>query len=130
VPKVCFVALAVLIFPLNFAFVILEKYFPEYTAGPDINKAKYILWLFIQANRARLSVYRSKRLLPSRITEPVLRYSPRLCSLTQVTDTTNFRLVIAVTEEAILQNALKDWYPVSCAVGGCHFFSACESLVF
>jgi hypothetical protein len=47
VPKVCFVALAVLIFPLTFALVILEKYFPEYTAGPDINKAKYILWLFI-----------------------------------------------------------------------------------
>ena len=38
--------------------VALEKYFPEYTAGPDINKAaKYILWRFMQANRARLSVY-------------------------------------------------------------------------
>jgi guanine nucleotide-binding protein G(i) subunit alpha len=38
--------------------VPLEKYFPEYTAGPDINKAaKYILWRFMQANRARLSVY-------------------------------------------------------------------------
>lgn len=49
--------------------VPLEKYFPEYTAGPDINKAaKYILWRFMQANRARLSVY------------------PHL---TQATDTTN-----------------------------------------
>ena len=38
--------------------VPLEKYFPEYTGGPDINKAaKYILWRFMQANRARLSVY-------------------------------------------------------------------------
>jgi guanine nucleotide-binding protein subunit alpha len=38
--------------------VPLEKYFPEYTAGPDINKAaKYILWRFMQANWARLSVY-------------------------------------------------------------------------
>ena len=38
--------------------VPLEKYFPEYTGGADINKAaKYILWRFMQANRARLSVY-------------------------------------------------------------------------
>ncbi|OAX35533.1 heterotrimeric G protein alpha subunit, partial [Rhizopogon vinicolor AM-OR11-026] len=38
--------------------VPIEKYFPEYTGGPDINKAaKYILWKFMQANRARLSVY-------------------------------------------------------------------------
>lgn len=38
--------------------VPLERYFPEYTGGPDINKAaKYILWRFTQANRARLSVY-------------------------------------------------------------------------
>jgi guanine nucleotide-binding protein G(i) subunit alpha len=38
--------------------VPLEKFFPEYTGGEDINKgAKYILWRFMQANRARLSVY-------------------------------------------------------------------------
>lgn len=38
--------------------VPLERYFPEYTGGSDINKAaKYILWRFMQANRARLSVY-------------------------------------------------------------------------
>jgi guanine nucleotide-binding protein G(i) subunit alpha len=38
--------------------VPLEKFFPEYTGGQDINKgAKYILWRFMQANRARLSVY-------------------------------------------------------------------------
>ena len=35
-----------------------RKIFPEYTAGPDINKAaKHILWRFIQANREQLSVY-------------------------------------------------------------------------
>ncbi|KIM72129.1 hypothetical protein PILCRDRAFT_745996 [Piloderma croceum F 1598] len=68
--------------------VPLEKYFPEYTAGPDINKAaKYILWRFMQANLARLSVY------------------PHL---TQATDTTNIRLVFAAVKETILQNALKD----------------------
>ncbi|KIM74712.1 hypothetical protein PILCRDRAFT_79748, partial [Piloderma croceum F 1598] len=34
----------------------IEKYFPEHTAGPDINEAeKYILWRFRQANRARSS---------------------------------------------------------------------------
>jgi guanine nucleotide-binding protein G(i) subunit alpha len=68
--------------------VPLEKHFPEYTGGDDINKAaKYILWRFMQANRARLSVY------------------PHL---TQATDTTNIRLVFAAVKETILQNALKD----------------------
>jgi guanine nucleotide-binding protein subunit alpha len=68
--------------------VKLEKYFPEYTGGADINKAaKYILWRFMQANRARLSVY------------------PHL---TQATDTSNIRLVFAAVKETILQNALKD----------------------
>ncbi|KAH6897831.1 heterotrimeric G-protein alpha subunit, GPA3-like protein [Coprinopsis sp. MPI-PUGE-AT-0042] len=68
--------------------VPLERYFPEYTGGTDINKAaKYILWKFMQANRARLSVY------------------PHL---TQATDTTNIRLVFAAVKETILQNALKD----------------------
>src|SRR6266542_2099513 len=43
---------------LCFPKVPLERYFSEYTGGPDINKAaKYILWKFMQANRARLSVY-------------------------------------------------------------------------
>lgn len=38
--------------------VPLERYFPEYSGGADINKAaKYILWRFMQTNRARLSVY-------------------------------------------------------------------------
>ncbi|KAF8176977.1 heterotrimeric G-protein alpha subunit, GPA3-like protein [Pholiota molesta] len=68
--------------------VPLERYFPEYTGGSDINKAaKYILWKFMQANRARLSVY------------------PHL---TQATDTSNIRLVFAAVKETILQNALKD----------------------
>jgi len=36
----------------------LENHFPEYTGGADVNKgAKYILWRFMQANRARLNVY-------------------------------------------------------------------------
>ncbi|TFK27910.1 G-alpha-domain-containing protein [Coprinopsis marcescibilis] len=36
----------------------LEHYFPKYTGGADIKKAaKYILWRFRQANRAKLNVY-------------------------------------------------------------------------
>ncbi|KAF9260803.1 heterotrimeric G-protein alpha subunit, GPA3-like protein [Marasmius fiardii PR-910] len=67
--------------------VPLERYFSEYTGGNDTNKAaKYILWKFMQANRARLSVY------------------PHL---TQVTDLTGIRLVAAAVKETILQNALK-----------------------
>ncbi|KAK0190316.1 heterotrimeric G-protein alpha subunit, GPA3-like protein [Armillaria mellea] len=66
----------------------LERYFPEFPGGKDINKAaKYILWRFMKANRARLSVY------------------PHL---TQATDTTNVRLVFVAVKETILQNALKD----------------------
>lgn len=68
--------------------IALEKYFPEYTGGPDVNKgAKYILWRFTQLNRARLSIY------------------PHL---TQATDTSNIRLVFAAVKETILQNALRD----------------------
>ncbi len=38
--------------------VPLERYFPEYTGENDVNKAaKYILWRFMQVNRARLTVY-------------------------------------------------------------------------
>ncbi|KAG9320784.1 hypothetical protein KVV02_005058 [Mortierella alpina] len=68
--------------------VPLEKYFPDYTGGPDIGKAaKYILWRFTQTNRARLHIY------------------PHM---TQATDTLNIRLVFAAVKETILQNALKD----------------------
>ena len=86
--------------------VPLERYFPEYTGGSDVNKgAKYILWRFMQANRARLSVY------------PQYVHFARLCatlnlradSLTQATDTSNIRLVFAAVKETILQNALKDY---------------------
>ncbi|KAL0574068.1 Guanine nucleotide-binding protein alpha-2 subunit [Marasmius crinis-equi] len=68
--------------------VPLKTYFSEYTGGNDINKAaKFILWKFVNLNRARLSVY------------------PHL---TQATDTSNIRHVFAAVRETILQNALKD----------------------
>ncbi|KAF8872814.1 heterotrimeric G-protein alpha subunit, GPA3-like protein [Infundibulicybe gibba] len=68
--------------------VPLERYFPEYPGGTDTNKAaKYILWQFMQTNRARLSLH------------------PHI---TQATDTRNIRLVFAAVKEIILQNALKD----------------------
>lgn len=66
----------------------LEKYFPDYTGGQDINKAaKYILWRFVQLNRANLSIY------------------PHV---TQATDTSNIKLVFAAIKETILENSLKD----------------------
>ncbi|KAH7906832.1 guanine nucleotide binding protein, alpha subunit [Hygrophoropsis aurantiaca] len=65
----------------------LEQYFPEYTGGADVNKAtEYILWRFMQANRARLSIY------------------PHL---PQLTDTSNVRLIFTTVKETIIQNALK-----------------------
>jgi len=66
----------------------LEHYYKDYIGGPDINKAaKYILFRFVQKNRARLSIY------------------PHL---TCATDTGNVRLVFAAVKETILQNALRD----------------------
>lgn len=68
--------------------VPMENYFPDYTGGSDINKAaKYILWRFVQLNRANLSIY------------------PHV---TQATDTSNIRLVFAAIKETILENTLKD----------------------
>ncbi|KIO15522.1 hypothetical protein M407DRAFT_34892 [Tulasnella calospora MUT 4182] len=68
--------------------VPLEQVFPDYTSGADINKApKYILWRFMQANRARLSIY------------------PHI---TDQNDTSNVRLVFSAIKETILQNALRD----------------------
>ncbi|KAG2222237.1 hypothetical protein INT45_010650 [Circinella minor] len=66
----------------------LEKYFPDYGGGSDINKAaKYILWRFNQTNRAKLHIF------------------PHL---TQATDTPNIRLVFSAITDTILRNALKD----------------------
>ncbi|KAK5781607.1 hypothetical protein RI543_000789 [Arxiozyma heterogenica] len=66
----------------------LENYFPDYNGGDDINKAtKYILWRFVQLNRANLNIY------------------PHV---TQATDTTNIKLVFAAIKETILENSLKD----------------------
>ncbi|KAF7359989.1 Guanine nucleotide-binding protein subunit alpha [Mycena venus] len=66
----------------------LEHYFPEYTGGNDLQKAaKFILWKFMQENRAKLTVY------------------PHVM---QVTDTNTIRLVFAAIKETILNNALKD----------------------
>ena len=46
------------LFPHTIHQVPLERYFPEYVGGANVNKAaKYILWRFMQTNRARLSVY-------------------------------------------------------------------------
>ncbi|KAI7897597.1 guanine nucleotide binding protein, alpha subunit [Cokeromyces recurvatus] len=54
----------------------IEKFFPDYGGGPDVNKAaKYILWRFNQTNRAKLRIY------------------PHL---TQATDTSNVNIYINV----------------------------------
>jgi guanine nucleotide-binding protein G(i) subunit alpha len=46
------------VFKAKLPKVALEKYFADYAGGPDVNKAaKYILWRFMQVNRARLSIY-------------------------------------------------------------------------
>ncbi|KAG6916393.1 hypothetical protein DXG01_007020 [Tephrocybe rancida] len=45
------------VFKVKLPKVPLERYFPEYTGGPDINKAaKYVLLKFMHANQASVSV--------------------------------------------------------------------------
>ncbi|ORZ12394.1 guanine nucleotide-binding protein alpha-3 subunit [Absidia repens] len=76
------------LFKIKIEHVPLERFFPDYKGGNDANKAaKYILWRFLQTNRAKLHIY------------------PHL---TQATDTTNIRFVFAAVNETILQNALRD----------------------
>ncbi|KAF7373071.1 Heterotrimeric G-protein alpha subunit [Mycena sanguinolenta] len=83
----------------------LSTYFPEYTGGPDINKAaKYILWRFMQENRARLSVYPH----PIAVILVRLALATLLFFLICTKDTKSVRLVFAAVKETILQNALKD----------------------
>lgn len=82
------------VFTAKIPRVPLSNFFPDYTGGEDVNKAaKYILWRFTRANRAKLSVY------------------PHL---TQATDTSNIRLVFAAVKECVcanrtlVQNSLRD----------------------
>ncbi|CAO3593538.1 unnamed protein product [Absidia cylindrospora] len=76
------------LFKIKVEQVPVDRYFPDYKGGNDPNKAaKYILWRFLQTNRAKLHIY------------------PHL---TQATDTTNIRFVFAAVNETILQNALRD----------------------
>ncbi|KAI8335452.1 heterotrimeric G-protein alpha subunit, GPA3-like protein [Chlamydoabsidia padenii] len=76
------------LFKVKVEHVSVEQHFPDYKGGNDANKAaKYILWRFLQTNRAKLHIY------------------PHL---TQATDTTNIRFVFAAVNETLLQNALRD----------------------
>lgn len=66
----------------------MEKYFPDYVGGPNVNKAvKYILWRFKQLNRANLNM---------------------VPYVTQATDTNNIKLAFAIVRETILHNNLVD----------------------
>ncbi|KAI8872284.1 G protein alpha subunit [Ramicandelaber brevisporus] len=76
------------IFKEKIVRIPMSKYFPEYAGGDDVHKAvRYILWRFVQLNRAGLYLY---------------------THVTQATDTSNIRLVFAAVKETILQNALRD----------------------
>ncbi|ORZ19389.1 guanine nucleotide binding protein, alpha subunit [Absidia repens] len=76
------------IFKLKVARCPMQNYFPDYGGGKDPNKAaKYILWRFLQTNRAKLNIY------------------PHL---TQATDTYKIKFVFAAVQETLLQNALRD----------------------
>ncbi|CAO3616093.1 unnamed protein product [Cunninghamella blakesleeana] len=65
-----------------------EKYFPDYGGGDSVEKAaKYILWRFSQANRAKLKIF------------------PHL---TQATDTQNIKFVFKIVMNTLYENNLKD----------------------
>lgn len=93
----------------------LERYFPEYQGGPDVNKAaKYILWRFTQLNRQRLSIY--PHLTQATDTSNVRLALSSLSLLALALDgaaltldsRSQIRLVFAAVKETILQNALRD----------------------
>ncbi|KAG6914520.1 hypothetical protein DXG01_016829, partial [Tephrocybe rancida] len=74
-------------FKAKLAKVPLVQYFPEYTGGQDVNEGvKYIMWKFMVANQARLSVY------------------PHLM---QPTPADNIQLIFNAVKETILQNAIR-----------------------
>lgn len=76
------------IFKQKLARSPLSNYFPDYCGGSDVSRAtKYILWRFIQVNRAHLNVY-------PRIGDPM--------------DTSIIRSVFSAVKETIVQNALHD----------------------
>lgn len=76
------------VFASKLSYSPLEKHFPDYNGGDNINKAvKYILWRFTQVNRSGLNIY------------------PHV---TQATDTSNIQLVFAAVKETILENSLRD----------------------
>lgn len=76
------------VFASKLPYSPLEKHFPDYNGGDNINKAvKYILWRFTQVNRLGLNIY------------------PHV---TQATDTSNIELVFAAVKETILENSLRD----------------------
>ncbi|KAJ7892545.1 heterotrimeric G-protein alpha subunit, GPA3-like protein [Mycena olivaceomarginata] len=65
----------------------LGRYFPEYEGGSDLQKAtKYILWKYMQENRAKVAVY-------PHVTQP---------------KNINIRRVFAAVKETIIQNMLVD----------------------
>ena len=85
--------------------VPLERYFPEYTGGPNVNKAaKYILWRFMQTNQARRSVYPQYAPFHGNSHQCKLKS----VSLTHSNDPTSLRLVFQAVKETIFQNTLRD----------------------
>lgn len=76
------------VFQQKIASVPMQRYFPEYTGGPDVQKAaRYVLWRFTQLNRAKLPIY------------------PHL---TQATDTKGIEQVFMDIKDTIVQNALRE----------------------
>ena len=90
------------VFKAKLPKIPLENFFPEYQGGSDINKAaKYILFKFVQTNKARLPIYTQYVLFFISMVQALM-----FDSLTQATDTSNIRLVFAAVKETVLQNAL------------------------
>ncbi|KAJ6471424.1 G-protein alpha subunit, partial [Mycena sanguinolenta] len=88
------------VFRTKISRIPLSAYFPEYTGGPNINNAtRFILWRFMQENRARLSVY-----------PPCVSSFYAYCTgfLLCTNHTESIRLVFDAVKGTILQNAIKD----------------------
>jgi hypothetical protein len=73
----------------------LNRIYPEYTGGADVNKAtKFLVWKFVNMNRAKLALYPQyvQQQLFYHVLDSYLIPMRHLFSLTQATDTRNVRL--------------------------------------
>jgi guanine nucleotide-binding protein G(i) subunit alpha len=88
----------------RFGFKVpLERYFQEYTGGPNVDTAaKFILWRFLQMNTTKCSVYPQYSFFAGASGQKLTIHD----SLIQTIDTSSVQLVFAAVKETVFNNLL------------------------